>query len=382
MENARLIVDIAEDGSLAITDKTTGHTFRDGCVYEDTGDIGNEYIYRQPVGEQAITTKGSKAEVRLVKHTPVCASFEIVHRLELPVGSDDTHECEKRRMVPPVFDFRKGQRSGETVTIVIRTLVTLERNGRSVDIRTSVDNQARDHRLRVLFPTDVDTDTHTADSIFELAVRDNEPAPEWSNPSNCQHQQAFVDVGGDSGGLTIATKGLHEYEVLRDGRHTIAVTLLRAVSELGDWGVFPTPEAQCLGEHTFEYSLIPHAGGESRWEAYQRAYQFQTPWQTVQTTIHAGNLPAERSYGIGSGNKLTLSSFKRNEETNDLIVRWFNMSGEEGLLELRSSSRDHGELYSSNIIEERSAKLNPEAVQVHVRPAEIVTIAAAKKKEQ
>ncbi len=36
-----------------------------------------------------------------------------------------------------------------------------------------------------------------------------------------------------------------EYET---GDDTIAVTILRASGELGDWGYFSTPEAQCLRE--------------------------------------------------------------------------------------------------------------------------------------
>ena len=35
-----------------------------GC-YEDTGDMGNEYIYIQDTGKQVISTKGRKAEVSL-----------------------------------------------------------------------------------------------------------------------------------------------------------------------------------------------------------------------------------------------------------------------------------------------------------------------------
>ena len=51
--------------------------------------------------------------------------------------------------------------------------------------------------------------------------------------------------------------------------------------ELGDWGVFLTPEAQCLGEKTTEYEIIPHGAGEELYHSYEEAYQFQTDWQTA-----------------------------------------------------------------------------------------------------
>ena len=60
-------------------------------------------------------------------------------------------------------------------------------------------------------------------------------------------------------------------EVLRDGRNTLAVTLLRAVGEIGDWGVFPTPLGQKKGTWTLEYAMIPYAT-DSRAEAYREGY--------------------------------------------------------------------------------------------------------------
>ena len=57
-----------------------------------------------------------------------------------------------------------------------------------------------------------------------------------------------MNVHDQNKGVTIFNEGLNEYEVLADG--TIAVTLIRCVGELGDWGYFATPEAQCQGEYT------------------------------------------------------------------------------------------------------------------------------------
>ena len=55
--------------------------------------------------------------------------------------------------------------------------------------------------------------------------------------------------------MTVANKGLHEYEILGDD--TIAVTILRASGELGDWGYFPTPElSACV---SLKSSLLSNA---------------------------------------------------------------------------------------------------------------------------
>ena len=52
------------------------------------------------------------------------------------------------------------------------------------------------------------------------------------------------------------------------GDDTIAVTILRASGELGDWGYFPTPEAQCLREFEVEFAIECHQAQE-RFSAYR-----------------------------------------------------------------------------------------------------------------
>ncbi|MCP1310886.1 alpha-mannosidase [Paenibacillus tyrfis] len=377
MENALLRVEIAEDGSLAVTDKQTGRTFRDLGVYENTGDIGNEYMYKQPNGETALTTKGLKADIRIVEDTPYRATVEIVHEWSVPASGDAVFEQEKRELV--YFPHRQGQRVKEMVPLTIRTQVSLSRSGRGLELQASFNNQAKDHRLRALFPTDVETAVHRADSIFEIATRDNEPAAEWENPSNAQHQQAFVDVSGAGAGLTIANLGLQEYEVLRDGRNTIAVTLLRSVSELGDWGLFPTPEAQCLGEHTVRMEIIPHSGDGSASGAFAEAYLFQIPWTVCQTGVHGGSIASGYAPYRWEGGALAFSSMKVSEASGDLMLRWFNMEAAGTELGLHSA-RGAESVYKSNVLEEAGALVSEEpSLSLPVGPYEIVTLGVKRK---
>ncbi|MDF2837651.1 MAG: glycoside hydrolase family 38, partial [Paenibacillus sp.] len=299
------------------------------------------------------------------------------HELDIPACGDDVFEKEKREAV--YFPERKGGRTKERLAkLVIRAVVTLERGSRALGIQIDLDNQAKDHRVRALFPTDLSAKHHYADSVFEAAKRDNEPAAEWRNPSNAQHQQAFVDVCEEKAGLTVANLGLNEYEMLRDGRNTIAVTLLRSVGELGDWGVFPTPEAQCLGEHSFALTLLPHDGESGRFAAYARAYQTQTEWQTAQTGSHSGKLAPSASMLAWSGDRLAFSSMKIAEDSGDLALRWFHLGGEPEKLLLRLPE-GAGRAYVSDILESRSADKavavgTEGSVLLDVRPFEIITV--------
>ncbi|MGF7048628.1 alpha-mannosidase [Paenibacillus sp. DS2015] len=374
LENEALKVEIKDDGSFTLCDKNIGKTYRDLGMYENTGDIGNEYMYMQPVDEQALTTKGLKANITILEDTPYRASVEIKHDWEIPASADELLDDEQRALV--YYPERKAQRSSRTVIMKLRTVISIELGGKGLHIETTIDNPAKDHRVRVLFPTDINNTVHHVDSMFEVPERDIEPATEWSNPSNTQHQQAFVDISDDKAGLTVANFGLNEYEVLRDGRNTIAITLLRSVGELGDWGLFPTPEAQCLGKHTVRMELIPHTGNGMTSGAYAEAYQFQIPWVVCQTDIHEGVIAPVYTPFEWENKELAFSSLKMNEATGDMLLRWYNMSQEKTDLSLSSAIPQH-HFYKTTILEEESQPIASSAngsVSLQVGPCEIVTV--------
>ncbi|MNW59771.1 alpha-mannosidase [compost metagenome] len=167
--------------------------------------------------------------------------------------------------------------------------------------------------------------------------------------------------------------------MLRDGRNTIAITLLRAVGELGDWGLFPTPEAQCLGEHTFRMELIPYCADDEAngaFEAYAEAYQFQIPWTVCQTGVHSGQIAPVYTPLRWESAELAFSSMKMNEDTNNLLLRWFNMSGSNTQL-IFSTKISVESMYKTTIMEELAPPIARTAVgelNVAVGPCEIVTI--------
>ncbi|NGP46605.1 alpha-mannosidase [Bacillaceae bacterium SIJ1] len=369
LENDYVRAEVQTDGSLTITNLETGKIVEGAGVYENSGDIGNEYIFKKPEGETPLTTKGLKAQVAIVEDTPYQATIEVNHAFEVPATADDTLAQEIQEIVE--FRQRKAQRAKETVVLHITTRYTLNRNDKGVRIHSSFNNTAKDHRLRMLFPTDTDTDVHYADSIFEVAKRNTNPEPEWENPSNCQHQHAFASVHDEKDGITVANKGLNEYEVLRDGRNTIAVTLIRSVQELGDWGVFPTPEAQCQGEHSAELMVIPHAADESV-AAYVEAYQFQAPLFAVQNKeTKAAALPAVHQFVTWDGNGLVHSSLK--QATNgDWMIRWFNPTAQPVQFEVTAS--EGNKLYKSNVLEEKCSEATNQVFTATVGPYEIFTV--------
>ncbi|SFE40087.1 alpha-mannosidase [Paenibacillus catalpae] len=369
IENLHLKLTVEDDGSYSVYHKASGQTFSGLGIYEDAGDIGNEYIFKQPVGDKAITTKGLKAAIRVVEDTPYKAAIEITHSFAIPASADERLAEEVDTMVE--FRSRKAGRSSELAPLVIITRLSLERDGKGVRVHAKIDNQSKDHRVRVLLPSDAEGSTHFADSIFEVAERRTVPSAVWENPSNCQHLQTFIDVHDRERGLTAAGKGLNEYEVLQDGRNTIALTLLRSVGELGDWGVFHTPDAQCLGANVAEWMVIPYGGESERFDAYREAYRFPVPLTAAGVRLQQGELPLTEKFLAWNGDGLAFSSLKINEDRGDLMARWYNLSSEPTSLIVQAKPAPSGS-YISNIMED----VNSEAAdsRIPVEGYKIITV--------
>lgn len=349
MENRHLRVEIEADGTLNLLDKHTGRRFEGLAYYVDDEDAGDEYDYSPCPNPESLSTLGKPASIRLRHTGPLLASFEIIHELALPASLTEDRE----------------RRSSERLRHRLTTTVTLRHNSRQVNLSTAVDNRARDHRLRICFPTGIQTGVAHADGHFDVLERSLEmpPGEGWDQPPvPTRHQRYFVDLSDGEIGLAILNRGLAEYEVLRDGGHnTIALTLLRCVGYLsrGDGDMptrpalagppLPTPEAQCLGTHTFEYALVPHPGD---WrDIYRDAYTFRAPIYLRRGTEHegyvpsqadrerwgrygfrplnlSGDLPGELSFLMVQPETMALSAVKRAERDDRLIVRFYNPTNE------------------------------------------------------
>ncbi|MFC3802019.1 alpha-mannosidase [Cohnella sp. GCM10012308] len=311
LENAYLRILTDAGGMLTLEDKETGQVYRDLLRLEDSGDIGNEYLYRAAEGASPIVT-GAVPVLLEDRSAAGCARLVIRHRLELPAE-------------------REGSgRSPRTIGQEIEVVVSLRSGAKYAEIDVSLDNAAKDHRLRALFPSDANAGNVRADAPFDVVERSIAPWEGWRNPSRNERMQSFVDVSDGQRGLAVVTAGLPEYEALRDGRATIALTLLRCVGELGDWNYFPAPGAQCLGHYSCRFAIVPH-GGDYR-EVVRAAQAFNTPLRAVTTGIHGGSLPPAISWASvdSPGGAVVTTALKRTEDAGGVVLRMVNLGESEG----------------------------------------------------
>ena len=310
-----------------ILDKKTGREFDNQLVFEDTGDIGNEYIYRQSADKKTIFSTDSTAEVKVLQNNFLGAKVQLQQTMMVPESADERLEYERQAVID--ITNRKANRSEKLVPLTLTTVITLSKNADQLKFKTSFNNQMKDHRVRVLFKTNLKSNYNLADSIFETVKRPNHVSDTWKNPTNPQHQQTFVNVCDDNGGMTVGNFGLNEYEILPED-NTIAVTLLRCVGEMGDWGYFGTPDAQCLGQFSFEYSLAFHDNTiASRTHTYQQAKTNQVSVQSVQTDIHNGIKKCDTTFLTLKADSFAVTSLKQAETSDGNILRGYNLTNNE-----------------------------------------------------
>jgi alpha-mannosidase len=340
IENEFFVVEAnREAGTLNVLDNSTGLALQGANHFVDGGDRGDEYTFCPPETDEIVDSPAAPPSIRR-EDDALGSSLRISMNLRVPCSLSQ----EDRSM-----------RADDLVDLPIESRVTLTRGVRRIEFETTVDNLAKDHRLRVHFPTPVITASSLAESQFDVVERPvalPTDTREWAEqPVGTHPQLTFVDVSDGIHGVMLANRGLPEYEVLTGTEERpgviLALTLLRGVgwlsradlhNRVGHAGpAMATPEAQCLGSHTFHYALIPHAGNYLT--AYREAHAFNTPLRAVPADVHEGSLPNRASFVEIRPGSVVLSALKHAETGDGFILRLLNIADTPVRAHLRFLSR-------------------------------------------
>jgi len=333
LENEFLRAEIQSDGTITLVDKQTDRTFTGLHYFEDGGDMGGPLIHDMPNGNAIYTTKGDSASVAMVHSGPLYAQYRIEHTWMLPenlVSDIKVHVPHGREWV----EHGALKRSVEKVPLRITTDVILRKDSRKLEFATTFENTIEDHRLRVVFPTDLSEAQYChVDSPFDvperaIAIPDSSDWYEKAAATLPSH--SFVDVSDGTVGLAVMHCGIPEYEVVDNDTRSIALTLIRAFATSGNpsetW--IPQPLAQCPGTHTFNYAVMPHSKDWSQGDALDETNRFNTPVRVAQCTRHAGTMSSTHSFLQVEGKGFVVSALKKAEEDDAVILRGFNPTKE------------------------------------------------------
>jgi len=258
------------------------------------GALVNPLPYRRArlVGDELVELEGF--EGRRADRTPVEAvPFELEIAFEdepdggdlytfCPGGPVQRAELVASERLPDGSLLLEHELPGIRISTVARAVA-----GR-IELRTTVENEAEDHRLRVHLPVSDPDDWVRAESQFAVVRRPLAPTPqraEWVEPPiAAAHTLGAVALGP----LGLLTKGLPEYEASADG---LRLTLLRCVGTISRPGglatrpvaagpEIPTPDGQCRGRHVFEYALRHDADRLSNAALIRAGQDYRTDFLT------------------------------------------------------------------------------------------------------
>ncbi len=283
--------------------------------FEDTGDAGDLYTY-SAVGEpvHAITCASAEA----LEHGPLRATLWAHYRLQVPAITTRTGRSEKRVAIP--IEVRATVHAGEPfIRLSVRGM-----------------NSARDHRLRLIFSTDLQGEAVWADAAFATVSRDRlapPPSPE-EHPVASAPLARHVTLEHAGTSVTVLSDGLAEYEATEDG--DVAVTLFRAVGELSRhdlperpghaaWPT-PTPQAQEAGRFAAGLGVMFSSGSRSSAAARieQAAEDFLLPLAGETLRSALDDYPDVAGVEL-EGDGLAFSCCKEREGGGGLVLRCVNL---------------------------------------------------------
>ncbi len=326
LQNEYIRVEV-KNNNLELQNMITGKSYLVN-TFDSSGDGGDEYNYSPP----KIDTFSSAIllESKIYSENALEATLKIEYELNLPEKIEENREY----------------MSNSNVINKITSFVTLKEKDPLVYFKTIINNQAKDHRLRVNFSQNLNSNNESYcwyDTLFGLMRKEVKVNNREYDMAKYKERieetfaiQNFADLSEQQSGITLITKGLPEIEITSKLNNiSLSLTLLRCVGWLsrddlrtrggGAGPAFATPEAQCQGINSFEYSLYAHKNNFLKSDVIKKVFQVSSGIKYMQyKPENKTPLSLEGSLLRLEPENLVTSCLKRSESENGVIFRFFN----------------------------------------------------------
>ncbi|MEZ9580307.1 MULTISPECIES: mannosylglycerate hydrolase [unclassified Vibrio] len=337
LENEYYRINVNDNGTLTIFDKETEQVFDQVLRLEDGSDDGDEYDYSPSRQEWLLYSDEFPVETS-IDHQGFQSVANIAFRMNVPANLAEREE-----------------RTGQNGFVEAQCQVVLKQGSRRIEVRMELDNQADDHRVRVLVPTPFVSETVVADNQFGCITRPtNDPAmavweeEKWKEaPVPVYQLMNFAALENGKAGMAIMSNGLREFEVIAsqgdENRDTFALTLFRGIGVLGKEELLlrpgrpsgikiPTPDSQVRGKLVCEFTLCGFSGNhidanimaQARDNVTQIECYNKIPYNAMKLNVGEQNLPMSFSLLSKQQSGVVLSVLKKAEDEDALIMRVYN----------------------------------------------------------
>ena len=196
-----------------------------------------------------------------------------------------------------------------------------------------INNTAEDHRLRMMFPTNLKAEYSYGEGQFDVVKRGIKriDSKDWvEQPMYDYPMHHFVDLSDGKKGAAILVDGLKEYEAIDYQQRTLAITMFRAFkyvivpSSVQDFS--HKKGSHCLGWNKYRLAFYPHKGDYQEGNVYEEALKFNLPLRFVQIGKTEGTLPRNFSFFEIEPKEIIFSCFKKanNDEQGLYYIRLYN----------------------------------------------------------
>ncbi len=332
ISNEWLQLKLNDDASITLTDKRSGIIYSNVFELVDGSDEGDNYNFSPLQKDCLVSSIGQPVSCRTFKGE-LSSTLKLSHTLCVPKNISE-------------------RRTGKCTTqLLVELELTIAADKPFVNAKVIVHNNIEDHRIQLLFPTQVSRTSHCADQPFGLISRENRPAAmdlweqeKWTEaPVALYPMQSTVIMNDQRNGLAVVADGIREYQIHEEKQDCIAVTLLRSVGWLGQADltyrpgrasgmVLPSPDSQIQGSHEFELTLIPQHNGSDKtfWKLTEELkteplVYVGTDWSRFRMNKYAASYADEVSL-FEWDTELHFSTIKKAENSDDMIIRAYNPS--------------------------------------------------------
>ena len=312
-ENQLISLDILPNGELKLLDKRTGMIYSGLNRFIDDGEIGDGWWHMSPKNDLSISSYGSPCTIEKISDGVECVSFKITKEFKLP----------------GLYDEINHGRSNDKKVITIVSTVTVYPDSPNIKISTVFDNSVRDHRIRLLMPTEIISDTYFAGQAFCCIERNTHIPLEHKSYFEAEvpekNMNGIIGVRNDEnvGFAFVSAEGLHEGSVNSNG--DIYITLLRSFHK-----VFMQPNAQMSQQQqelTYNYIFAPLMAEDDYSYLLNIQNTLYNPMLTSVSKVKCNAvLQKPISFVKLSNEKISISVIKKNKNDVDYIIRLFNPS--------------------------------------------------------
>ena len=242
--------------------------------------------------------------------------------------------------------------------------VTLYPASPRVDVNMQVEWHEKHILLKVAFPVSA----HSERATFEIPYGSVERPTTRNTPAEKAQFEVpairWADISDEKHGFSLVNNSKYGYDAKGN---VLRLSLLRSP----EW---PDPHAD-EGHHEFTYSLYPHAGSWREALTVRQGYELNYELLAVPTEKHQGALPGEHAFVEVKAENVVLTAFKKAEDDDALIVRFYEWAGKETEVKIQlppgAESAQDADLMERPI---GALAVHAGEVTVNTKPYEIKTV--------